>query len=231
MQRAMIRVSSREEITIACTPCKTSFGPHPLQELVPVHPRHHHIDDGDVEGLGAQELEGGESVGGRPDLVALALEVPREELAIEEVVVDNEDTPWAGGRFELEIGEAGTDVARVGRFFGRADGLVVLGGHDLEDGVARLEEPVGVQREVLVASRGGFALDVLDEPDECVEDAVDLVVQGFGPRLGPAVEAGEQWGLERLRGLADRREDRCQVVAPCLDRVLPQSPRRSRRYG
>ena len=60
---------------------------------------HHDVEEDDVSRVRAQELERFPSVLGRPRPMTLLLEQANEELAVERVVVDDEDaTPASSSR-------------------------------------------------------------------------------------------------------------------------------------
>ena len=70
--------------------------------------------------------------------------MPREELAVEEIVVDDEYAPGPGRRNELVDREVGARLSRVGRldFFRRVRSFVCR--HQFEYCVARIQQLVGV---------------------------------------------------------------------------------------
>jgi hypothetical protein len=64
----------------------------PLEDLIAVQLRHHDVEQHEVEGLGAQDLEGLGAVGGhRQVAITEALETSREHVPVVGVVVDDEE--------------------------------------------------------------------------------------------------------------------------------------------
>ena len=93
---------------------RARIGFEPAEHVEPVHPRHHQIEQHEVEALGGGQRERRSAVFGEADPVSFAYQPARQEIAVRRDIVDDED------------------MARDGVRIGNSD--VVERSHRLQDG-------------------------------------------------------------------------------------------------
>ncbi len=69
---------------------------HPLQHLEAVHLRHHDVEEHEVDLARAEDFEGLAAVDGHRDLVAEGAQAPRQQVAVDLHVVDDEQAAGRG---------------------------------------------------------------------------------------------------------------------------------------
>jgi hypothetical protein len=158
---------------------------HALEHLEPVHARHKNIEQHEVEGLAAETVERRRTAGLGDGGEALALEAPRENLAIVGIVVDYQDAP-----------------ARARRTRRTLSRNLRPGGSGRRVGAAREAQQIARRRAHLADLLRARAARHLVELHQ---DLVDALERGLhhGAQLGQRLLADVTFGGKRLLDAVD----------------------------
>ena len=105
---------------------KLIIRPDAVQHFIAVHIRHHHIEEHEVEVFLAHQPQGILPAACRPDVMALLRQTAGEHIAVDRIVINNQQNPWSNGR--LLLGGRSGRVLRFVKIVDRGGERLVIEG-------------------------------------------------------------------------------------------------------